>query len=456
MLIVGENDFHIAPLFQEGRFGQKQYFLNIVKKTYAINDDEGFLEPIPKADQPGIAGPTMYEDDLGRSLMYPGDIDTQKPLVDVVINGCAFAPGGDPVTELGVSVDIAGRRKTLRVFGNRRWEKNEAGEVNISDTEPFTKMPIRWEKAFGYLNNRQNPLGMGKEQDHETDPENPVYSLPNVENPTELITQFGQEVRPVGFSAISESWEPRQSLFGTRSAYWANFRAPLPPKDQDVRYHNAAPEDQQFEELNGDEVIKFTNFHERLSDLSIKLPGIKPRLFYVPNMRKEEEEQSLELIETPLVLDTVVIDLNEKLLTLVWRGHLDASNTAVMEKFYYLYAVEDTFSPSITIDEIQSKFNEDVKDIDLSRQSLELDPETLKIGLMAPVVAEIVKTLTQVEADPAFIAQIAAETDPKSLQNRLEAEFNKVATKAKTDLEQQQAKMDKFNAESKPSTSGNI
>jgi hypothetical protein len=128
----------------------------------------------------------------------------------------------------------------------------------------------------------------------------------------------------------------------------------------------------------------------------------------------------------------------------------------MLEKFYYLYAVEDTFSPSITIDEIQGKFNEDVKYIDLSRQALELDPETLKIDLMVPVVAEIVKTLTQVEADPAFIAQIAAETDPKSLQNRLEAEFNKVAGKAKTDLEQQQAKMDKFNAESKPSTSGKI
>jgi len=193
MLIVGKNDFHLAPLFQKGFYGQENFFLNIVKKTYAINDDEGFLEPIPQADQPEIAGPTIYEDDLGRSLMYPGDIDTHKPFVDVVINGCAFAPGGDRVTELGVSVDIAGRRKTLRVFGNRRWEKNEAGEVNFSDAEPFTEMPIRWEKAFGYLSNRRNPLGMGKEADHETDPENPAYSLPNIEK---LIS-----VRKLGQSA---------------------------------------------------------------------------------------------------------------------------------------------------------------------------------------------------------------------------------------------------------------
>jgi len=221
-----------------------------------------------------------------------------------------------------------------------------------------------------------------------------------------------------------------------------------------MRYYNAAPEDQQFQKLIGDEVIRFTNMHERLSDLSIKLPGIKPRLFYVPNMKNEEEEQSLELIETPLEFDTVVIDLNEKLLTLVWRGRLDCTDKEAMEKFYYMYAIEDTPSPRVPIEEIQSKFDEEIKDIDLTRQTLELEPEVLQGNLMAAAVAEIVKTLTQAKADPAFIALIGAETDPKSLQNRLEAEFNKVAAKAKKNIEQQQEKIDKFNAESTPYTSG--
>ena len=413
MYIVGENEFVIASLFKKKRLGRKQTYLKVVKRTYTINDDAGLLEVIPKEDQPELSGPSRYEDDLGRSLMYPGDVDTYKPVVDVIINGSAYAPGGEPVTELDVSIEIDGRRKTLRVFGNRRWENNEVGEVSISDTEPFTEMPIRWEKAFGYLNNRWNRLGMGKEQDHETDPENPVYSLPNIENPEELLTQFGQEVRPVGFSTIAESWEPRHSLFGTRSAYWSNFISPLPPKNQDLRFHNAAPEDQQFEELIGDEVIRLTNMHERILELSIILPGIKPRLFYVPQM-ETEEDQTIELIEIPLKFDTVVIDLNEKTLTLIWRGHLDSTDKGLNEKYYYLYAVEDSISPKIPMEEIQNKFEEEVENVEEIRATgAKTTPDFILQSLLSPVLAEIGKTLAETKADPDLIAQVAAITDPE-------------------------------------------
>jgi hypothetical protein len=446
MLLIGKNEFVIAPLFQPKRLGRDQTILNVVKRTYTINDAAGLLEVIPKEDQPKISGPGRYGDDLGRSLMYPGDVDNYKPAVDVVINGCAYAPGGEPVTELDVSIEIDGRRKNLRVFGNRRWEKNEVGEVNISDTEPFTEMPIRWEKAFGYLNNRRNPLGMGKEQDHETDPENPVYSLPNVENPEELLTQFGQDVRPVGFSAIAESWEPRQALFGTRSAYWANFIAPLPPKNQDLRFHNAAPEDQQFEGLIGDEIIRLTNMHERILELDIILPGIKPRIFYVPKM-ETEEEQTIELIEIPLKFDTVVIDLNEKTLTLIWRGHLDSTDKNMGEKYYYMYAVEDSLSPQIPMEEIQSKFEEDVKSVeDIRANGAEITPEFLLSNLLSPVLAQIGKTLAETKADPALVAQIATITDPEKGIALLKKEFFERSNALEKDLKQSLADIKAYNS----------
>ena len=85
----------IASLFKKKRLGRKQTYLKVVKRTYTINDDAGLLEVIPKEDQPELSGPSRYEDDLGRSLMYPGDVDTYKPVVDVIINGSAYAPGGN-------------------------------------------------------------------------------------------------------------------------------------------------------------------------------------------------------------------------------------------------------------------------------------------------------------------------------------------------------------------------
>jgi hypothetical protein len=453
MLIVGKNDFKLAPVVQNDPNGGGLYFLNIVKRTYAIKDDIGSLEAIPEEEQPDIVGANSYKDDYGRSQKYPGDSGACKQLVDVIINGCAFAPEGEAVEELDVTINIAGKHKTLRVFGNRHWERNEAGGVDISATQPFTTMPIRWEKAFGSLSNRWNPLGMGSEKDHETDPEDPLFSLPNVENPEDLLTQFGQKVRPVGFSAIPEAWEPRRSFFGTRSAYWSSFRAPLPPKDQDLRYLNAAPEDQQFGDLIGNEIIILTNMHERFSEMAIKLPDSKPRLFYVPRKRPvdlqdteldlqdtELDLQDTELIETYLKLDTVVIDLNEKFLTLVWKGKLE-SQINVLDTFLYMYGVEDSCEPSKSIGEIQRKFEEEIVALEWAREMIDENPEKKINKVVSDVTDQIVKTLKELKAEPALISLLASTATLDEKEKMLRAEFDNLKESLEKDLMKQKEKI---------------
>lgn len=438
MLIVGENDFHFIPIENQGPFGKEKYVTNIIKRTYTITPD-GQIEPLPLADQPEFSGPTPHDDDLGRSLKYPGDLTDYKPLVDVVINGSAFAPEGEPVEALDVSFELSGLKKTLRVFGNRRWKRDEEGVIQKSEPDPFTVMPIRWEKSFGGLRNPWNRLGVGQDQDHETEPENPVFSLPNIENPTDLLLDLDGDVKPVGFSTIPASWEPRFSLFGTRSAYWANFRSPLPPKDQDARYENAAPEDQQFSDLMGNETITFHNMNENFPVFTITLPNFKPRVFYVPRM-ESEEEQTLDLIEIDIKLDTIVFDLNDGLLSLLWRGPLSCNDKPLIEKIWYLYGFDDEPSHRIPLETIQKKFEEEIKYVEPIREQMAMTPEILLKLTLAPALAQITKTFQEMGADPALIASVAKITDPEAGMDSLTAKFNKVTADLQKDIEVIKAK----------------
>ena len=440
--MVGENDFHALTLYKQGPFKKEKFFTVIVKRTYSITE-KGELEALPRDDQPGILAAAPYEDDLGRSIEYPGDFDEYKPLVDVIVNGTAFAPDGQPVDQLDVSLEVKELKKTLRVFGNRRWVRGELDEIHISDPEPFLSMPIRWEKAFGSLDNRANPMGMGKYQDHETDPEDPIFSLPNIENPDELLEEFGSEVKPVGFSTVSQTWEPRTSLFGTMNAYWATFRSPLPPKDLNPRYYNAAPEDQQFEDMRGDEALNFVNLNEKFPRYQIQLPAIKPRFFYVP-MNKNAEEQALDLIEENIKFDTVVVDLTESLIHLVWRGRIDCIDTGALDTTLYLYVVEDKIEETIPFEEIQKKFEEEVVDIEKTREAGVISEEKVMASVWGPLVEQIVKVLEEVKADPSLIAAAAAMTDPESGKEMFQAEFTKLQSQLTKQADEEHAKAKKL------------
>jgi hypothetical protein len=441
-MLIGQGDFHVIPMEIKAPVGNRNTIINVIKRTYSILPD-GTIQSLPLGDQPEFMGVTPYEDELGRSIIYPGDLAHFKPLVDFIVNGTAFAPEQKPVETLDVSFEISGSKKSLRVYGNRRWTRNLDGQPENTRPEPFTMMPIRWEKSYGGLRNAWNRNGLGEDQDHETDPEEPIFSLPNIENPNELIRDFDQAVRPVGFSAIPETWEPRFTWFGTRSAYWANFRAPLPPKDRDERYENAAPEDQQYKDLLGNETVTFENMNENFPTFNITLPNYKPRLFYVPSKQDHQDKPILDLIEIDVRLDTIVVDLNEGLLTLLWRGPLDATDTSVIEKFRYLYCAEDEPYHKLPIEEIQTNFNKEIEIIEPAIQKTEVTADEILTGVLGPAIEQIVKSLKEAGANPALIASVTQITDPQSGISMLKAEFEKVTDKVIADCERNTAK---FNA----------
>src|SRR5690606_15595879 len=131
-----------------------------------------------------------------------------KPRADVLLIGSAHAPGGKPVTTLPVSLKVGRIEKKLGIIGNRIWKGKRLLGVTASDPEPFTTMPITWERALGGPKDKRNPVGCGRDGAD-------GRPLPNIEIPGKLIHGPGDRADPAGFGPLSPTWSPRCDRMGT-------------------------------------------------------------------------------------------------------------------------------------------------------------------------------------------------------------------------------------------------
>src|SRR2546426_7073437 len=136
----------------------------VVKPTLPLGERLSLAEkqlPVTLTDQ--------YRGEPGQSsIKTPSDMSLTKPAADVLLLGTAYAPRGRPTTQMDVSLTAGSIRKTVRVFGDRVWER--AGVVHsISRPEPFETMPLVWERAYGGMDHKgtdrraeaRNPVGTG-------------------------------------------------------------------------------------------------------------------------------------------------------------------------------------------------------------------------------------------------------------------------------------------------------
>jgi len=192
----------------------------LLKGTWEIRD--GRLEPAAKSPWPIHLEPLKTP--WGT---FPGEVASRKPRTDLIVLGKAKAPRGEAVRQMTVSVSVGTFRHALAVFGDRVWER-AAGGLGPSEPRPFREMPITWESAFGgraatpvfEMANTDNPAGKGFVLE-ETDAEG--VPLPNVEDPSALISSPRDLPRPVG-------WGPYPLEGGVRLSRMMDGRGrPLPP-----------------------------------------------------------------------------------------------------------------------------------------------------------------------------------------------------------------------------------
>jgi len=207
-----------------------------------------------------------------------------RPTGVVILRARCYTPNGKPVPACPVSFQIGNLKKSLYVFGDRRWNTQAGVYTGITDPIPFTAMDISWENAFGGPSSALNPRGKGMAK--LTDAAGKTYlPLPNVEDPADLVCAPGKLYRPRGFDyagpeAIGQDDGDRK-LNGTFDEDWLIHHWPYLPKDFDLRAAYAAPKDQRLEEgyFHGNESIVLENMHPTQRYIRTALPGVRMRMF---------------------------------------------------------------------------------------------------------------------------------------------------------------------------------
>lgn len=262
----------------------------------------------PSGDEPlpPLADPPPGQD-AAVSLRHGSDLVPFKPAADVTLIGTAHAPGGIAVLALEVELGVGTWRKRVAVIGDRAWCGRQPG-----DPHPFTRLPLRWEFAYGGPGFADNPVGRGHGDDR----------LPNLERPGELITGKRSAPLPAGFGPLPIDHPHRRRHLGKARrdhlvTAWPGF-----PAGFDPAFFNSAPLDQQVPGwLRGDEPILIRNAHPTHALIETTLPGLEPRLA----LRHADGDTD----EVTLRLDTLAIDAGSLTAELVWRARIAVADDAL-------------------------------------------------------------------------------------------------------------------------------
>ncbi|MDI1446405.1 DUF2169 domain-containing protein [Polyangium sp. 6x1] len=276
---------------------------------------------------------TMIPEELGADT--PFDTGMTKARGEVVVTGKAHAPAGAKVPARAVKLRVLrGERaivdKELYVIGDRRWELG-----GPSAPEPFTEMPVSWDRAFGGAGFEWNPIGKGFAP---TDVHGKqVHLLPNLEDPKRLITKKGDRPQPVGFGPVDQTWPQRMRKAGTYDEQWLETRFPGVAADIDWTFYNVAPEDQQIDKyFTGGEVFEVHGMHPERPTSTVRLPELRARLFIVQRTKDGGEE----LREAASRLDTVWIFPNKERAVAIFRGVLEIAEDDAADVLHVIAAFE--------------------------------------------------------------------------------------------------------------------
>lgn len=321
--VLGKRTYRFLP----GKTAQ----LDREKPVPIFEVDEFFGEGDPETDAP----------------KQENDLVAWKPLVDVVVHGMAHAPKGNMARHFDLNVEVAGARRALRVFGDRKVDLS-AGGIRFSDPVLFSSMPLHWGLAYGGqdltshpeipLAYPRNPVGRG----FAVDPPPAMLHglvLPNLENPqalldpdTFLVKKFERWNKAPTPMALG--WMPRHSfprlLQGgmdpvttdeaakTRARVAANMPlalleipAPAPGKPLNHLQNNGAPSFLRFPTLAGNEPVALGFMDPDHPRFEFHLPDDVPRGYL---------DLGEGMVELPMTLATVEIYKPTNQVTLLWRG----------------------------------------------------------------------------------------------------------------------------------------
>ena len=190
-----------------------------------------------------------------RSVRLTGDLAPYMPRADVLLTGHASSPGGRPVPAMTVRLAVLRDEPLLDKTIHVR------GDAGPDGPQPFARMPLVYERAFGGIGWKENPFGVGAGVGGRV-------GAPNLFDPE-------HPDRVTCFAPISRGWSTRKRLLGGTDRKALDGPIAQIPAGFDWTYYQAAPPDQQIPYLIGDERIVIEGVHPSLVTLEARLPGAR-------------------------------------------------------------------------------------------------------------------------------------------------------------------------------------
>jgi hypothetical protein len=297
-----------------------EYLLVVAKVTFTL-PRQGEAPRLADAQIP-IAEADQFTGDPTRSAtLVESDYVLEKPYCDVLLNGAAHAPRGQPVERIAVGLQVGGWRKSFAVCGNRVWRGAAVG-YSPSDPEPFTRLPISYDNAFGGIDEGMrdpgqhraylpNPAGRGWH--HHIHRElligTPVCNTEEIRDP---VRDPGGRYLPMAFGPVGRGSPSRIGYAGTYDQNWIDNVFPFLPGDFDSRYFQCAAEDQQIPHPRGGENVVLVNLTSDSRREFVLPPVEMPFVFF----RRHER------FVTNGTMDTLLFEPEAERFAMVWRASL--------------------------------------------------------------------------------------------------------------------------------------
>jgi hypothetical protein len=223
MLLVNQTAVPAALLVTEMPEEGCRGGMLVAKATFQLSAGTAQLvtaDPLPLYAEP------MPLADVGE---LPADlVPREDEAFEVILLGACHAPGGHPVREAGIRLSVGAVQRELRVLGDRAW-LGRGPAATIGAPEPFVRMPLTYERAFGGSAEIRldphsifpvfdpiNQRGKGFDPDEYVDgcaaafecaPGFPVVapgprSLPNLEDPAQPIRAWSDRPPPACWATI--------------------------------------------------------------------------------------------------------------------------------------------------------------------------------------------------------------------------------------------------------------
>lgn len=314
------------PLMAFEKYGSYGLIFDVIAFRMTLRLRNGHYADLANQQNGLVMADDYYGDPERSSLKYETDLVLYKRNTDIHVIGNARPAGGkQPQWMAGVRVGDFSKR--LGLSGTRAW-RYENRRWHLSPAEAVESVPLRYELAYGgdwqpegqkKIIFPANPIGCGYYPDERSLDITQQYRAPQITRylPHEEEPEITATCTPQGTGPMSRWWQSRLRYAGTYDTAWQTNTHPFLPNDFDELFYNSAhPELIRPGHLSGDEIIVLEGLLPEANRVVTGLPDLRPVCVLT-------DSHSILHTFAP-VADTLVINLDERLIYITWRLTLPA------------------------------------------------------------------------------------------------------------------------------------